>query len=478
MAQNDPHSRPGPSAGRLLPTVLSILALWAALSGALALAEDKAEPEKSVRSTFDSLSKDSAICLSCHVEEHRGLYQQWGRSKHYGANVGCYECHRAEAQDPDAFMHKKYLISVLVTPKDCGRCHEKEYQQFSRSSHAHAGNFAGTPADTLAKVVQGTPHEAGLGAAMNGCWQCHGSKVAVTGSGKLDPATWPNSGIGRINPDGSLGACSACHQRHEFSQIQARRPEACGKCHLGPAHPQKQIYDESKHGINFYANVNHLNLDSSKWVPGEDFDTAPTCATCHMSATLKTPLTHDTGERISWNLRGPIAMKVDELKKQDEKQAEGKKSADDKRNAMQEVCVSCHTEKMVEGFYSQFDSVVELYNEKFARPGLDLMQVLEKTGLRTPKEFDDPIEWTWFKIWHLAGRRVRHGASMMAPDYVQWQGFYEIGELFYTRLLPQAEEMADKAWQAGNKTQATEVRDLIDKIRSRPDHLWSKRTAQ
>lgn len=72
-------------------------------------------------------------------------------------------------------------------------------------------------------------------------------------NGDLDPATWPNTGIGRINPDGSLGACSACHQRHEFEMVQARRPEACGKCHLGPDHPQKEIYEESKHGINFFA---------------------------------------------------------------------------------------------------------------------------------------------------------------------------------------------------------------------------------
>ena len=26
-----------------------------------------------------------------------------------------------------------------------------------------------------------------------------------------DPATWPNTGIGRINPDGSEGSCTACH---------------------------------------------------------------------------------------------------------------------------------------------------------------------------------------------------------------------------------------------------------------------------
>ncbi len=33
---------------------------------------------------------------------------------------------------------------------------------------------------------------------------------------------WPNQGVGRVNPDGSLGACSACHTRHLFSAEEAK----------------------------------------------------------------------------------------------------------------------------------------------------------------------------------------------------------------------------------------------------------------
>jgi len=53
---------------------------------------------------------------------------------------------------------------------------------------------------------------------------------------------------------GSLLKITACHQRHEFSVAQARQPENCGKCHMGPDHPQIEIFKESKHGINYYAN--------------------------------------------------------------------------------------------------------------------------------------------------------------------------------------------------------------------------------
>ena len=101
---------------------------------------------------------------------------------------------------------------------------------------------------------------------MNGCRQCHGGEVKYVGDGKFDFSTWPNSGIGRINPDGSKGSCAACHGRHSFSSALARQPENCGKCHLGPDHPQAEIYAESKHGIQFRANIAKMNLDSKSWV--------------------------------------------------------------------------------------------------------------------------------------------------------------------------------------------------------------------
>ncbi|MBF0348888.1 MAG: hydroxylamine oxidoreductase [Magnetococcales bacterium] len=425
-----------------------------------------AEPEKISRKTFDALSKESATCVSCHIEDNRSLYQQWGGSKHYGANVGCYECHRAEQGDPDAFMHKKFLISIIVSPKDCGRCHERETREFTQSIHARAADIKESPAHTLATTVQGMPDESMSAAGQHGCLQCHGSEVKVKSSGKLEATTWPNSGIGRINPDGSRGACTACHQRHEFSQIQARRPEACGKCHRGPAHPQKEIYDESKHGINFYANLDRMNLQSPKWIPGEDYDTGPTCATCHMSATVESPLTHDVSHRISWNLKTPVSHKMGEGPEKSEV------SWKENRKRMQEVCISCHTETLVENFYQQYDNVVVLYNNKFAQPAQEVMDSLAKSGLRSPANFDDPIEWSWFELWHQAGRRIRQGVSMQAPDYVQWQGFHDISQLFYTRFVPQAETLIAQARSAGKTEAAAEVAKVLDAILARPEHAW------
>jgi hydroxylamine dehydrogenase len=191
-----------------------------------------------------TLSAESKECIDCHREQTAAIYQEWGTSKHFRANVGCYECHRAEKGDRDAMEHNGVLISILVTPRDCARCHDNEVREFEDSHHAKAGLILGSLDNFLADIVEGdTKFYGGSALTVSGCKQCHGGEVVVRADGTLDPTGWPNTGMGRLNPDGSLGACTACHQRHAFSAAQARRPENCGKCHLGPDHPQAEIYE-------------------------------------------------------------------------------------------------------------------------------------------------------------------------------------------------------------------------------------------
>ena len=136
---------------------------------------------------------------------------------------------------------------------------------------------------------------------------------------------------------------------------------------MGPDHPQLEIYEESKHGIAFHANKEKMNLDNPKWVVGEDYDAAPTCATCHMSATKNQDVTHDVGLRISWNNRPPVSIRpeVSDAKL-------GLPGANInwsvRRDNMKDVCSSCHNASYVDNFYVQYDSLIELYNEKFAKP--------------------------------------------------------------------------------------------------------------
>ncbi|MCB9913755.1 MAG: hydroxylamine oxidoreductase [Planctomycetes bacterium] len=425
------------------------------------------------------LSPQSRECVDCHKRESMALYQMWGESKHYRANVGCFECHRADKSDPDAKSHYDQTIAVIVSPADCARCHSKEVEEFSGSHHSKAGRILGSLDNVLAEVVEGNMGFVSEGfpegvsaAAVSGCWQCHGSQVQVLAGGTLDPATWPNTGIGRLNPDGTEGSCAACHTRHSFSAAQARHPDTCGKCHLGPDHPQKEIYEESKHGIAFFANVDKMNLDSAKWIVGEDYWAAPTCATCHMSATKTQGVTHDIGLRISWNNR-PVVSTRPELSDAKMGLPGANIPWQTRRESMKDVCINCHNRTWVDNFYIQYDELVELYNEKFAKPGAALYDLTK--GLRKPVNFSNKIDFTWFELWHHEGRRARHAASMMGPDYTHWHGTYDLAKNFYTEYIPELEELVHMGMNSGDaaKVQAAEaLQAKLDEVLNTPDHRW------
>ncbi|MCA9067703.1 MAG: hypothetical protein KDA84_02190, partial [Planctomycetaceae bacterium] len=379
-------------------------------------------------------------CVECHGQATQtpGIVDHWKGSTHAVKGVDCVDCHQAQKEDVDGFEHYGAFIATIVTPKDCSRCHKKEYEEFEHSHHAKGGNILASLDNFLAEKVEGfrdddggphffNPHSPtpgmpdvtevnGTASAFVGCQQCHGSKVALEakdgskitvddlqpdenghptnlavldkivrqdGRPKFHDGTWPNTGIGRINLDGSLGSCSACHSRHDFSPRRARQPENCGKCHLGPDHPQKEIFEESKHGVAFRDLKDHMNLDAKEWILGKDYTQAPTCATCHMSGNSRNggEVTHDPSLRISWSNRPPVSAVMDT-------DAEGKIitaldpverrkltkiSADDRRTNMKQVCLHCHTPNYVDSFYKQYDDFVVLYNEKFAKPGQQIM---------------------------------------------------------------------------------------------------------
>ena len=389
--------------------------------------------------------KVAGACMTCHKEKSPGIYKQWFDSEHAAHNVTCLGCHQAKKGDADAYTHYDATIATLVTPADCGRCHPKAAEEVGNSYHASAGKILDSKDAYLAHVAAGDP------VAILGCENCHGTKVEIDKSSpnKLARRSWPNSGIGRINPDGSLGSCNACHTRHSFSKAQARQPEACSKCHLGPDHPQKEIYEESKHGNTFFTNKDLMNLRADSWVVGIDYAAAPTCASCHMSATKTQDVTHDVGQRIAWTLRPPISKHKDNWRV--------------KRANMQDVCTACHTKTFSDGHFYQFDASVRLYNEKFAKPATELMKLVrEKKLLENPAAFSNKIEWTYWEIWHHEGRRARHGAAMMGPDYTWWHGFYEVAQHFYFKLLPEARELGDP-----------DVDAFVDQILSSdPMHKW------
>ncbi|MEK7388561.1 MAG: multiheme c-type cytochrome [Elusimicrobiota bacterium] len=462
-------------------------------------------------------------CADCHRKHSSALVMEWDRSKHAKAGVDCLACHGADKDKIGSWMHHGERVSLIVSPKDCAQCHSKQNEEFSRSHHALAGEILASLDNVLAEKAAGMP---GNNAdAVNGCLQCHGGIVKFKKDDKgellregpekkpvIDPDTWPNSGIGRINPDGSRGSCNACHSRHSFDAKLARSPENCGKCHMGPDHPQIEIYNESKHGIAFYANRDKMALEKDEWILGRDYSAAPTCASCHISGHMSkdgkvTGNSHDVGERISWTLRPVISVKLNLVTFQDgfkedypetralpkpgdvvettEKVREGdvlvskkvsRKVAkvltwQQRRGNMKAACLNCHGGTFVDNFYKQFDSLVNLYNDKFAKPAKLIMDDLIKDGVLNAKApFEHNVQWVYWELWHHEGRRARHGASMMGPDYTHWHGMYEVSKHFYEKFLPAIIEAAklkgpdmEKKWK-----------ERVDTLLAKEEHVWKK----
>jgi hypothetical protein len=398
-------------------------------------------------------------CITCHNESTPGIIVQYKQSIHFNEEIGCTACHETNEEDSSGFDHSDYRITSVVSPKKCSGCHSQIVEEYSNSKHAWTafigplkpwyqemikqGNdpfdmktaIENDPRDYIKSLV--TPLFPDSGALKNsglldsedfshenqvlGCLQCHGSYVTAL-DGEITGG-WPNTGVGRVNPDGSLGSCSSCHTRHRFSVEEARKPETCGQCHLGPDHPQMEIYEESKHGNIYFSSGEDWDWSDPDW--GVDDIIAPTCATCHMSGFNNVvESTHDAGARLYWELQskksGPQwdSAELVPLGQQnpDIEQAEVG------RSKMKNLCGVCHADSWVNGYFESFDKIVKDYN-LFYDYTLDLLNTAYEEQLIDPSNpIDETPEIMYYYIWHHDGRRWRMGAAMMAPDWTHWNG--------------------------------------------------------
>lgn len=393
------------------------------------------------------ISKEAQGCIDCHAKESMGIVSDWSTSRHAHANISCLDCHTAGPADPDIskehLKHDKTPISVIVSAKDCSRCHPDEAAQYSQSKHAN----------TLELIWKIDPWlKQGLNSDIErqtGCYHCHGSIVKIK-DGAFDTSTWPNVGTGRINPDGSKGSCSSCHTRHKFSLAEARKPEACGQCHLGPDHPQIEIFNESKHGAIYQAEGDKWNWSAAPgtWTPGTDYRT-PSCSACHMSGVNALPATHDVTERLAWETQAPLTVRPSEFKAWPAATDHEKE-----RKKMETICLACHSPAWTKGHFTRLDAAVENYNENYYKPAKKLIDELyQKNLLDKSKSLDEKIEVDMYELWHHEGRRARFGAAMMAPDYAWWHGFYEL-----KKRSMEIEEQAEHLIQSGNPPKPFKVK--------------------
>lgn len=437
-----------------------------------------------------AFSEATEACLECHVLIHPGIVEGWKKSRHAvvipgeamnvkglarkvsgqsipeelkNQAVGCAECHtlRPEAH-ADTFEHNGYEVHVVVSPGDCAICHTQEAQQFDKNLMAHAyGNLMNNEAYKLlidsinsrpvsreGKVVLEPSNAA---TAEEACLYCHGTRLQYKGTvmretdqGEMEfPIIegWPNQGTGRINLDGSLGACSACHTRHQFSIEMARKPYTCKECHVGPDVPAFKVYEASKHGNLFSTHSKDWRFSPVPWTIGRDFG-APTCAACHISLLVNTDgdlvveRTHEVKNRLPFRIFGliyahphPRDADTTIIRNKDglplptdfgggfaSQYLVSEKERDKTKEAMQAACLSCHGRSWVEGHWSRFENTIhetnastlttthlmgEAWRHKYAT-GLD--------GGASP--FDEFIERVWTDGWLFYCSSIRFTSAM------------------------------------------------------------------
>lgn len=450
------------------------------------------------------LSPQTQTCIACHNASTPGIVEDWLTSRHSKTTptealkkpslekristdslpkelieyaVGCYECHSQNTENhKDNFSHFGLRINVVVTPDDCKACHPAEVKQFTGSKKYHAvKNLMENPVyRTLVNTVTGVrivdkgeiiSNKPTSSTLQETCLGCHGTKVeskgmknVTTKSGEItvpDLTNWPNQGVGRENPDGSLGACTACHARHGFSIEIARKPYTCSQCHLEPDVPAWNVYHESKHGGIFFSKYHEWSFDSVPWVIGKDFQ-APTCAACHNSLLVSprgdvvVERTHDFGSRLWVRLFGliyshpqPKSGNTTIIKNQNnlplpttflgepaseyliDKPEQGKRLA-----VMVNLCKSCHSTDWVNGHFSKLENTIRETDEMTLAATKLMLSAWEKEIQDNGNPFDEAIEQMWTRQWLFYSNSIRYASAMTgAPDYTAFKnGWWYLNE--------------------------------------------------
>jgi Cytochrome c7 and related cytochrome c/Cytochrome c554 and c-prime len=130
-----------------------------------------------------------SLCADCHYasggKPNSRHWDEWNRSAHARANVGCEACHGGNPRTTEPFLAHQAIVRGFGPdspvhrsnlPTTCGRCHTGPFVQFQKSSH-YALLRAETPDGPSCSSCHGTAS----GALLNPkdfereCNLCHGA---------------------------------------------------------------------------------------------------------------------------------------------------------------------------------------------------------------------------------------------------------------------------------------------------------------
>ncbi len=419
------------------------------------------------------LARDS--CSECHTQYHPTIVRQFeasamGRAGQQNTRINyplhqlsCADCH---GQDHDMIMQTKGRVPETT----CGACHPQIFQDHVVDGGHTYGPGPGDLGINWERNIS-VPHYAQMPRKVMemGCDPCH-AQAGATGDEYWDEEKQ------KYNDTSSLtyrNGCIACHTRHSFSLEEARKPEACYSCHMGPDHPNYESYISSKHGT-IYTSMGY------KWdwdVPMEeaDWDT-PTCAYCHMLRVREDGsryTSHHMTDKIIWGMGvQPALGQLEDITLLPENQQ--------KRREMVKVCMTCHSEDKATGYLSSADAhklagdalvmdareiLARLYEDGLLEPGhgqisAGLLPGPEFSAIELPSEMAQhwpagtyydvsSIEKEYFDMFFFSNLKSYKGAFHMSYDYAWWYGYAEtLGHLALIRDEAQGlrETRATRNW--------------------------------
>jgi hydroxylamine dehydrogenase len=410
---------------------------------------------------------DRETCAECHRGLHPTIVQQFessamGRAGIQNARVDqrptltCADCH---GTDHDEIM----AIQGRVPETTCAGCHAQIYQDHVLDAGHSYGPGPGDLGINWERNIA-VPNYAQMPRKVMemGCDPCHAQ------AGATDAKYWSDEQKKYVDTSSLQyrNGCIACHTRHAFSLVEARKPEACYTCHMGPDHPNYEAYMSSKHGSIYVARGDDWDwtapMAEARWE-------APTCAYCHMvyvdEGGARTT-SHNMTRKIVWGMGIQAASgQLEDILDHTENR--------EKRFEMVRLCMTCHSEDKARGYLRSADAhklagdalVVEareilagLYDDELIEPShgwraAGLLPGPEFSAVDLPPEiamhwpaglyYDvTTVEREYFDMFFFSNLKSYKGAFHMSPDYAGWYGYADVlGHL--ARLRDEAQQLRD-----------------------------------
>jgi len=344
-----------------------------------------------------SIAWSADDCVTCHEEKTPGAVAQWRASAHASVEGGCSACH---GEDHEKMKEGKAVVDAAR----CGRCHEKAF-------HDHAASRHGIGLHTGWGCTRNQPDR-----DRSECSFCHqeGSTIPKT---RIECARF----LKQSKEMGDLGCnrchqvesnCATCHGNHLTDLAVARDPAVCARCHMGPDHPQWEVWETSMHG--------------TLWGSVGDA-VGPSCQRCHMP---------QGNHNVSQGLTMTPGMKLYDVKEAKEERAD-----------MVKICSDCHSPSFSRRELEKGDAIREqsltlvkeaeeiLWDLNDRRllspsPGERMPHPLRGANLVTDGQmlYEDTsrIERIFFKMKKYDLAKTVKGAYHQNPAYTHWLGNAEL----------------------------------------------------